>query len=68
MISDKHFKEPTAPVNILSAGIAHAAELQSVLDRLGRYSKFLQTFLALALAASEVSVMIGVTSTHLNSF
>ncbi|KAJ7873063.1 hypothetical protein B0H14DRAFT_2569903 [Mycena olivaceomarginata] len=49
------FKEPTATVNILSAGIACAAELQSVLDHLGKYSKFLQTFLALGLAASEAN-------------
>ncbi|KAJ7229629.1 hypothetical protein C8J57DRAFT_1583017 [Mycena rebaudengoi] len=47
--------EPTAMVNILSAGIARAAELQSVLDLLGKYSKFLQTFLALGLAASEAN-------------
>ncbi|KAJ7254892.1 hypothetical protein C8J57DRAFT_1186788 [Mycena rebaudengoi] len=47
--------EPTATVNILSAGIARAAELQSVLDLLGKYSKFLQTFLALGLAASEAN-------------
>ncbi|KAF7365806.1 WD40 repeat-like protein [Mycena venus] len=47
--------EPTATVNILSAGIARATELQSVLDRLGKYSKFLQTFLALGLAASEAN-------------
>jgi hypothetical protein len=67
-ISDKCFKEPTATVNTLSAGIARAAELQSVLDHLGKYSKFLQAFLALGLAASEVSVMMGVTSIHLNSF
>ncbi|KAJ7767583.1 hypothetical protein B0H14DRAFT_2633055 [Mycena olivaceomarginata] len=50
------FKEPTATVNILSAGIARAAELQSVLDHLGKYSKFLQTFLALGLAAIFASV------------
>ncbi|KAJ7742094.1 hypothetical protein B0H14DRAFT_2637698 [Mycena olivaceomarginata] len=42
-------------VNILSAGIARAAELQSVLDHLGKYSKFLQTFLALGLVASEAN-------------
>ncbi|KAF8181255.1 WD40-repeat-containing domain protein [Mycena galopus ATCC 62051] len=47
--------EPTATVNILNAGIAHAAELQSVLDRLGKYSKFLETFLALGLVASEAN-------------
>ncbi|KAJ7875294.1 hypothetical protein B0H14DRAFT_3130746, partial [Mycena olivaceomarginata] len=47
--------EPTATMNILSAGIARAAELQSVLDHLGKYSKFLQTFLALGLAASEAN-------------
>ncbi|KAJ7254911.1 hypothetical protein C8J57DRAFT_1657111 [Mycena rebaudengoi] len=47
--------EPTATVNILSAGIARAAELQSVLDLLGKYSKFLQTFLALGLAANPIA-------------
>ncbi|KAJ7301120.1 hypothetical protein DFH08DRAFT_120895 [Mycena albidolilacea] len=47
--------EPTATVDILSAGIARAAELQSVLDRLGEYSKFLQIVLALGLAASEAN-------------
>ncbi|KAJ7787753.1 hypothetical protein B0H14DRAFT_277399 [Mycena olivaceomarginata] len=47
--------EPTATVNTLSAGIARAAELQSVLDHLGKYSKFLQAFLALGLAASEAN-------------
>ncbi|KAF8134754.1 quinon protein alcohol dehydrogenase-like superfamily [Mycena galopus ATCC 62051] len=47
--------EPTATANILSAGIARAAELQSILDSLGKYSKFLETFLALGLAASEVN-------------
>ncbi|KAJ7873044.1 hypothetical protein B0H14DRAFT_2569890 [Mycena olivaceomarginata] len=50
------FKEPTATVNILSAGIACAAELQSVLDHLEKYSKFLQTFLTLGLAAIFASV------------
>ncbi|KAJ7742107.1 hypothetical protein B0H14DRAFT_2637708 [Mycena olivaceomarginata] len=50
------FKEPTATVNILSAGVARAAELQSVLDHLGKYSKFLQTFLALGLVGRAVFV------------
>ncbi|KAJ7720506.1 hypothetical protein B0H14DRAFT_3170473 [Mycena olivaceomarginata] len=49
--------EPTATVNILSAGIARAAELQSVLDHLGKCSKFLQTFFALGLAASEANLI-----------
>ncbi|KAF8146626.1 hypothetical protein K438DRAFT_502527 [Mycena galopus ATCC 62051] len=49
--------EPTATTNILSAGTARAAELQSVLDHLGKYSKFLETFLALGLAASEANAI-----------
>ncbi|KAJ6523245.1 hypothetical protein DFH09DRAFT_1420931 [Mycena vulgaris] len=47
--------EPTATTELLAAGITRAAELQSVLDRLGKYSKFLQTVLALGLAASEAN-------------
>ncbi|KAJ6567929.1 hypothetical protein DFH09DRAFT_1033857 [Mycena vulgaris] len=47
--------EPTATTELLAAGITRAAELQSVLDRLGKYSKFLQTVLALSLAASEAN-------------
>ncbi|KAJ7768740.1 hypothetical protein B0H14DRAFT_355864 [Mycena olivaceomarginata] len=47
--------ELNATENILSAGIARAAELQNVLDHLGKYSKFLQTFLALGLAAGEAN-------------
>ncbi|KAJ6492631.1 hypothetical protein DFH09DRAFT_1104639 [Mycena vulgaris] len=55
LFPDSSSKEPTGTTNLLAAGIARAAKLQSVLDRLGKYSKFLQTVLALGLAASEVN-------------
>ncbi|KAJ7873052.1 hypothetical protein B0H14DRAFT_151875 [Mycena olivaceomarginata] len=47
--------ELTVTADILSAGIARAAGLQSVLDHLGKYSEFLQRFLAVGLAASEAN-------------
>ncbi|KAJ6567918.1 hypothetical protein DFH09DRAFT_1080841 [Mycena vulgaris] len=51
-------KEPTGTTNLLAAGITRAAELQRVLDSLGKHSKFLQTVLALGLVASEVNSIV----------
>lgn len=59
---DSSSKEPTATADLLAVGTTHASELQSLLDRLGKYSTFLQTVLALGLAASEVSLIINVNN------
>ncbi|KAJ7166772.1 hypothetical protein C8R46DRAFT_951385, partial [Mycena filopes] len=47
--------EPTATADLLAVGATRASELQSVLDRLGKYSTFLQTLLAFGRAASEAN-------------
>ncbi|KAJ7181118.1 hypothetical protein C8R46DRAFT_598076 [Mycena filopes] len=47
--------EPTATADLLAVGTTRATELQSLLDHLGKYSTFLQTVLALGLAASEAN-------------